>query len=69
MNHFAEQISEPMHDPEVEAMTLVMQRKFGSQALDIASDFAAEHRVIGDHARARKWDTVCAELARGQTCS
>lgn len=69
MNHFAKTISEPMKDPEVEAMALVMQKKFGSLALDFASDFAAEHRVIGDRARAQKWDSVCTELARGQTFS
>jgi len=56
-------------DREIRAMALVLRRKFGAQALEVAHGFAAEHRAIGDFSRALIWDGVCAALGPARTLS
>ena len=54
---------------ETQVMALTLLKKFGPQAHEIARGFAAEHRLVGDHVRARNWDGVCAVLAPKRTLS
>ena len=58
-----------LENGEIEAMALVLLRKYGVKAAIAAADFAAEHRAVGDHARARNWDSVGAVLAPTRTLS
>jgi hypothetical protein len=50
-------------------MSMVLLRKYGLSAFGVAADFAAEHRTIGDMARARLWDNVCRRLSKTRTLS
>ena len=49
---------------EVRLMADVLLRRYRQRAGEIAADFAAEHRLIGDEARAETWSRVAARLAR-----
>lgn len=43
-------------------MADVLLRRYRHRAGEIAADFAAEHRLIGDEARAETWSRVAARL-------
>lgn len=58
-----------VQDQDIRDISLVLLRKFGSSALDVAEDFAAEHRAVGDGGRACIWDRVCRELVQTRTLS
>jgi len=49
-------------EEEIAAMAAVLMRRHGACALQIARHFEAEHRVIGDSARAGLWARVAACL-------
>ena len=69
MTHSTDTNSSRISNQELEAMTLVLLRKYGSEASAAAAHFAAEHRAIGDHDRARNWDNVGALLIPARTLS
>lgn len=43
---------------EIGLMADVLYRRYQRRAAEVAADFAEEHRVIGDTARARAWSEV-----------
>lgn len=59
----------PDDDQDIRDMSMVLLRKYGLSAFGVAADFAAEHRTIGDMARARLWDNVCRRLSKTRTLS
>lgn len=49
-------------DADIAEMSFVLVRKFGDQAINIASFFLDEHLELEDHARAESWMRVMAHL-------
>ena len=49
-------------DSEIQAMTGVLTRRYGTRAGEVARHFMQEHELIGDSTRAALWGEVCTRL-------
>lgn len=45
-------------ESEIAAMAVVLARRYGAKANDVARHFVLEHEAIGDHTRAEIWGKV-----------